>query len=285
MLNLLLEQLTTWLTAFLLRHALILVLVLVTGGAWLLFYVGGRLLLALGGRIRLYSQNRLALQLARYRAAQAVTLPEPLLYGYPDLPWNAVGLGLAAAGVLALWPLLGFPGALVAVVLVYAPRLLRLVLRREGRARLRLRIRDFVDDLREAVAIHGSLGKALAALVATQGDRGDAVAIVLARRAAGRTSQLQADQVLEQMAADLRSDEMHEVAAQVRLALAGGMALPDALAAVADTLSEVIAAEVNVRLQAAPNTYVLPMVLFIFGPLLILMLYPVALRVAALITG
>jgi pilus assembly protein TadC len=174
---------------------------------------------------------------------------------------------------------------LVAVVLERAPYLVRGMLRREGQARLRLRIRDFVDDLREAVAIHGSLGKALDALVATQGERTDALALVLARRARSRSAQLSADQVLDGMAADLKSPDMHEVAAQVRLALAGGMDLADALAAVTDTLSEVIAAEVNVRLQAAPNTYILPMVLFMFGPLLILMLYPVALRVVALITG
>ncbi len=94
-----------------------------------------------------------------------------------------------------------------------------------------------------------------------------------------------ADQVLTQMATDLRSPEMAEVAAQVRLALAGGMNLAEALDTVADTLTELIAAAVNVRLQAAPNTYIMPMVVFIFGPLLILMLYPVALRVAALIGG
>ena len=65
-----------------------------------------------------------------------------------------------------------------------------------------------------------------------------------------------------------------------RLALAGGMDLARALDTVAETLSEV-----NVRLQAAPNTYVMPRVLFMFGPLLLLMLYPVALRVVALTTG
>jgi pilus assembly protein TadC len=135
------------------------------------------------------------------------------------------------------------------------------------------------------VAIHGSLGKALDALVATQDERTDAIALALARRARSRSAQLSADQVLEHMATDLKSPDMREVAAQVRLALAGGMDLAEALSAVADTLSEAIAAEVNVRLQAAPNTYVLPMVLFMFGPLLILMLYPVALRVVALITG
>jgi len=256
-------------------------------GVWLLLMALGQTLVSLIGRVRLYRQARAEQLLARYRTTvlAAAALPDHVLYGYPDVSWSALGLSLAAVGILGLLPVLGFPGALVAVVLERAPALVRGQLVREGRARLRLRIRDFVDDLREAVAIHGSLGKALDALVATQGERTDAIALALARRARSRSAQLSADQVLDGMATDLKSPDMREVAAQVRLALAGGMDLAEALSAVADTLSEVIAAEVNVRLQAAPNTYVLPMVLFMFGPLLILMLYPVALRVVALITG
>jgi len=255
-------------------------------GAWLVLAALGQVCVALLDRVGSYRRSRAAQQLVRYQAtAPAAALPDHVLYGYPDLAWSALGVGLAVIGCLALLPVLGFPGALVAVVLERAPYLVRGQLQREGQARLRLRIRDFVDDLREAVAIHGSLGKALDALVAAQGERSDALALVLARRSASRSAQLSADQVLDGMAADLKSPDMREVAAQVRLALAGGMDLAEALAAVADTLSEVIAAEVNVRLQAAPNTYILPMVLFMFGPLLILMLYPVALRVVALITG
>jgi pilus assembly protein TadC len=255
-------------------------------GVWLLLLALGQGLVALVGRTWFYRRSRASQQLARYQTATPTAgVPDHVLYDYPDLPWSALGIGLAAAGLLALLPFVGFPGALVAVVLERAPYLVRGMLRREGQARLRLRIRDFVDDLREAVAIHGSLGKALDALVAAQYERTDALALVLARRARSRSAQLSADQVLDGMAADLKSPDMREVAAQVRLALAGGMDLADALAAVTDTLSEVIAAEVNVRLQAAPNTYILPMVLFMFGPLLILMLYPVALRVVALITG
>jgi len=253
-------------------------------GAWLLLDALGHAVTALISRVRLYQRSRLGLQVMHVQAGIAA-LPDHLLYGYPDISWGAAGIGLAAVGFVALLPVLGFPGALVAVVLERVPYLVRGQLVREGRARLRLRLRDFVDDLREAIAIHGSLGKALDALVAMQGARTDAVALALVRRARSRSAQLSADQVLDGMAADLKSPDMREVAAQVRLALAGGMDLARALDTVAETLSEVIAAEVNVRLQAAPNTYVMPMVLFMFGPLLLLMLYPVALRVVALITG
>ncbi len=253
-------------------------------GAWLLLDALGHAVTALISRVRLYQRSRLGLQVMHVQAGIAA-LPDHLLYGYPDISWGAAGIGLAAVGFVALLPVLGFPGALVAVVLERVPYLVRGQLVREGRARLRLRLRDFVDDLREAIAIHGSLGKALDALVAMQGERTDAVALALVRRARSRSAQLSADQVLDGMAADLKSPDMREVAAQVRLALAGGMDLARALDTVAETLSEVIAAEVNVRLQAAPNTYVMPMVLFMFGPLLLLMLYPVALRVVALITG
>ena len=188
----------------------------------------GQGLAALVGRTWFYRRSRASQQLARYQTVTpTAVVPDHVLYDYPDLPWSALGIGLAAAGLLALLPFLGFPGALVAVVLERAPYLVRGMLRREGQARLRLRIRDFVDDLREAVAIHGSLGKALDALVAAQGERTDALALVLARRARSRSAQLSADQVLDGMAADLKSPDMREVAAQVRLALAGGMDLAE----------------------------------------------------------
>lgn len=254
--------------------------------AWLLTTVAGGALLSLWERVRLYRGSALKAQMARYERGER-RLPDALLYGYPDLPWPAIGLGLAGAACAALYLVVGLPYALFAVVLERVPYLLRGMLQREGKQRLRLLVRDFVDDLREAEAIHGSLGKALDALVeaAVQGKRADPVAAVLVYRTRARTAQVTADQVLAQMAADLRSEEMQEVAGQVRLALAGGMRLSEALEAVGSTLSDVIAAEVNVRLQAAPNTYVLPMVIFMFGPLMALMLYPLVLRIVGMLAG
>ena len=260
-----------------------LAIALAAAGGWLVVNAAGWGALGLWERIRLYRRSRRALYVMQVQRGTAA-LSEELLYGYPDLPWRALRIGLVIAGFLVLLPVLGFPGAGMAVVLNYAPLLLRRMLRREGQYRLRLRVRDFVDDLREAIAIHGSLGKALDALLMLYRDNvRDPLALALARRAAARTAQTAPDQVLQEMAQDLRSAEMREVADQVRLALAAGMDLTQALAAAADNLSEVIAAQVNMRLQAAPNSYVLPMVLFMFGPLMILMLYPVALRVVAMI--
>jgi hypothetical protein len=191
---------------------------LTAAGAWLLLNAVGQGAVALGRRIQLYRQSRHALYVMRVRTGDE-PLPDALLYGYPRISWQAFGIGLSVAGFLVLLPFVGLPGALMAVVLERAPVLLRGLLRREGQARLRLRIRDFVDDLREAVAIHGSLGKALDALLVTrtaEADDRDPVALALGRRARTRSAQTSADQVLDQMAADLRSADMREVAAQVR---------------------------------------------------------------------
>ncbi len=254
-------------------------------GAWLLLRSLGEATVTLVQRIGRYRQGQAQRQLAQYQTAATDALPDAVLYGYPNVAWSTLGWSLAGGGFLALLPVVGLPGALAAVILERVPYLVRGLLKREGETRLRLALRDFVDDLREAIAIHGSLGKALDVLVVTHSTRHRALALALARRTRTRGAQVSADQVLAQMATDLRSPEMADVAAQVRLALAGGMNLAEALDTVADTLTELIAAAVNVRLQAAPNTYIMPMVVFIFGPLLILMLYPVALRVAALIAG
>ncbi len=253
-------------------------------GAWLVVFALGCQSLDLWRRVRALRLSRIA-RLIRVYEGGAARLPDHVLYGYPDLPWDALGYVLAGLLFAGLLLTAGWPTAAVAGFALRLPHLVRRTLRKDGQARLKLLVRDFVDDLREAYAIYGSLGRALAALAeaAEAGRRSDAVAVALRARARTRTTELGADEILGQMARDLKSDAMQEAADQVRLGLAAGMDLGVALAAVADNLSEVIAAEVNIRLQAAPNTYLMPMVICMFGPLLALMLYPLALRIMALL--
>ncbi len=265
-------------------HELTLVYVLATAGTWLVLAAlayGG---LDLARRIARLRVSRVTVRLQAYEQGQA-TMPEHVLYGYPDLPWDTAGVILAAGLFFGLLATAGWPVAALAGLTLRLPHLLRRTFRKEGQARLKLLVRDFVDDLREAYAIYGSLGRALDALVqaAEAGGRRDAVAVALRARARTRTTQIGADEILSQMAKDLRSEAMQEAADQVRLGLAAGMDLGQALAAVADNLSELIAAEVNIRLQAAPNTYLMPMVICMFGPLLVLALYPLALRIMSLL--
>ena len=108
-------------------------------GIWLLLNALGHALVALLDRVHLYRRSRLGLQVMHVQAGIAA-LPDHLLYGYPDISWRAAGIGLAAVGFIALLPVLGFPGALVAVVLERAPYLVRGMLVREGQARLRLHL-------------------------------------------------------------------------------------------------------------------------------------------------
>jgi hypothetical protein len=255
-------------------------------GTWLLTVTLGHVLAVTWERVRFYRLAFAQRALVRYEQGESA-LPEHLLYDYPDLPWQALGVGLALAGFLGLLLTVGWPYALFAVALERAPWLIRQLLRNEGKQRLRLRVRDLVDDLRQAEAVHGSLGRALPALaeVMIASGRRDAVATVLVRHAPSLSVQVAVDEVLRQMAEDLRSDDMRQVADQVRLALASGLTVAEALSAVTANLSDVIAAEVNVRLQAAPNTYVLPMIVFMFGPLLVLVLLPLVLRITAMLAA
>jgi hypothetical protein len=260
--------------------------ILVGVGVCLLTFTLGRYLPLIWERTRILTRSRAERDILRYQRGES-DLPDHVLYGYPDLPWRTMGMVLAAIGCLLILVTAGPRYALVAVVLERAPWLARRLLRSEGKQRLRLHARDFVDDLREAFAIHGSLGRALSALadVAGQAGRKDAVSVALLRRAQGLSVQTPAEQVLDQLADDLRSADVRQVADHVRLALAGGMEMGEALEAVAATLSETIAAEVNVRLQAAANVYVLPMVILTFGPLMAIGLFPLVLRITALLAG
>ena len=266
------------------ENGLRLVFVLATAGTWLALAALAYGAVDLVRRIARLRVSRITVQLRAYEQGQAA-LPEHVLYGYPDLPWDMAGAVLAVGLFLVLMATAGWPMAALAGLTMRLPHLLRRTFQKEGQARLKLLVRDFVDDLREAYAIYGSLGRALDALVeASQaGGRRDAVALALRARARTRTTQVGADEILAQMAKDLRSEAMQEAADQVRLGLAAGMDLGQALAAVADNLSELIAADVNIRLQAAPNTYLMPMVICMFGPLLVLVLYPLALRIMTLL--
>jgi uncharacterized protein YoaH (UPF0181 family) len=261
-----------------------LVFALAAFGTWLVLAALGYGAADLVRRIARLRVSRITVRLRAYEQGQAA-LPEQVLYGYPDLPWDTAGVVLAIGLFLVLMATTGWPMAALAGLTLRVPHLLRRTFRKEGQVRLKLLVRDFVDDLREAYAIYGSLGRALDALVtaAEAGGRRDAVALALRARARTRTTQIGADEILAQMARDLRSEAMQEAADQVRLGLAAGMDVGQALAAVADNLSELIAAEVNIRLQAAPNTYLMPMVICMFGPLLVLVLYPLALRIIALL--
>lgn len=238
-------------------------------------------------RLRLLFRPKLEREWIRYTSPEADALPEHLLYGLPRLPWRWLGIGLAAVGFLIVLVLAGIRYAPMAVVLERVPWLIQRVLRGEGKRRLRLQVRDFVDDLRESLAIHGSLGRALislAEIAKREGGKGPVPARLL-RHARSLSVNAPADQILEQIADDLKSEDMRRVARQVRLALSAGMDLQEALEIVATNLTESIATEVNVRLQSAANVYVLPMVIFTFGPLMALGLYPVVLRIVALLSG
>ena len=226
-------------------------------------------------RVRVYRLSPVVHRFRRGREERSAAT----LYGAPDLPWNHLAVGLGVLGVAGLWPLVGFPLALGGLILGGLPLLARRMARAEGETRLRLAVRDFVDDLREAVVLYGSLGPALDALVAMRGQDGDPLSRALLRHTRLRTQEMSADRVLQEMARDLGNEDLAEVAAQVRLALDAGMALDAALAHVAGVLSERIHADVQKRLAAAPNTYIIPMVATVFGPLFFLVIVPLMMSV------
>ena len=258
-------------------------------GSFLLLMGLGLIVLAVWEKVReLRVPRRVRLLISMYQQ-QGVSyrgeIPDDVLYGLPPIPWNSVAVVVMAFGGLLGILVMGFTLGMVGLGLGGGVILLRRLLLGQGKERLQRSVRDFADDLRVAVDLWGSLGLALnflAEFVERQRRR-DAVALVLRRYPSQRTQDMSPDEVVRRMARDLRSPEMEHMARQLEAALESGLPLQEALARISSTLSDRIQANVLTRLEAAPNTYIIPMGITMFGPLLILILYPLTVRILSVL--
>jgi Flp pilus assembly protein TadB len=234
--------------------------------------------LGLGHRRRVRS----AIERVLRRDEDEPSLPsEEELYGLPRnlAPWMLLA---AAVGLALTWTLLQGPAQALGLAAGCVPLLWKR--RRLARARqdVRRQVASLIEEVRLRLAFSGSLGPVLDTLAAEERE-----GIVHERLRLHRDLVVVAgpEEVLEKLAGELRSPELRMLLRRVRAARRGGASYAEALQAAADEVAGEIARRAEIEVEGAPMRLLFPMLVFLFPPILVLVLYPPAARLIEQLTG
>lgn len=212
---------------------------------------------------------------------------EEELYGLPAVSWPVLmvlaGLAGLAVSTLAfqLAPFMQTMGLAAAAI----PLAVRSYLRTQGERRLRQQVRRFITDLRLSLAFVRSLGQALYRLAGDVGDGSpDPRGILFTRLKQYLRTRMMPEEILERLAADLRSDDLRELLDRVDAATRGSETYANALSEVAASMWADECARAEEEIQSAGTRMILPMVIAMMGPLLVIVLFPLVAQVLAGLT-
>jgi tight adherence protein C len=195
-----------------------------------------------------------------------------------ELPWETWRVVAGIIGVIALifvlWgtdyaylSIFGLAGA-------YIPSFIRRQMKENARWRLRLEVRDFVAELRLALALNVTVSQALEHIANRTGDTVTPF-VERVRYHVERTLRMEGPEaMLEALAQDFESEDLRKLLVLVRAALRGGMSLADALAQSADSISQSIVASAELSIEEMPTKLILPMLFALFPTIMLLALIP-----------
>lgn len=221
---------------------------------------------------------------AGFRAASMLRRPDsrqdPLrLERYPWL-W----IRLSGVALFVMLSVVLKPALLILAPLGYLlPELgLRRYLERRVRGKLRLEVRDLLQELRLLLAVGTSLGPALAQ--ATRNPDG-LLRQTLAAEIGGDVYGRLPEQILAAVAQRLGSEDLRQTLARLESARQGTESYQEALSEAVAEISASIAEEAEVAVEGAPTRLVAPMLVCLLLPVLILGFYPPLTSVVAAIAG
>ena len=195
-----------------------------------------------------------------------------------QLPWEAWRLVAGMIGVVALllvlWGTEYVYGSVFGLAAAYIPSFIRAQMKENARWRLRLEVRDFVAELRLALALNVTVSQALEHIA----DRPQKVTtpfIERVRHHVERTLRMEGpERMIEALAEDFRSEDLRKLLVLVRAALRGGMSLAEALAQSADSIAQNIVASAELSIEEMPTKLILPMLFALFPTIMLLALIP-----------
>lgn len=245
---------------------------------WLLLGVNQAL-----GRLRRFRLAQTPDELLYHAHSQKVAQEEFTLddlYGLGDVPWNLWRILGALIGVFLAYllfaernPALATPG----LAGVFVPRLVQHFLVQRRRADVDRQVRDFIFLLRPALGLRGGLRPALEE-VAERLSPG-----VVRERLNFRLEQafVTPVEIIEALAADLRSVEMDSLLLSIRAARQGGMSYGEAVAWAAEDAAAHIREQARMAIEETPVRLLIPMLVLLVPPILVLSLYPLIARLMA----
>jgi tight adherence protein C len=204
-----------------------------------------------------------------------------------QLPWETWRLAAGISGVIgllfALWGTDYVYLAVFGIAAAYVPSFVRRQMQESERWRLRLEVRDFVAELRLALALNVTVSQALEHLALRPCDRSTLFADRV-RHHVERTLRMDGpEKMLEALAEEFDSEDLRRLLVLLRAALRGGMSLAEALAESADSIAQNIVASAELSIEEMPTRLILPMLFALFPTIMVLALIPaVSLLIASL---
>lgn len=261
------------------------------GIAWL---IGGLLAVGvgltgyttLGFILHLGTIRRRSRLLALAQSRQNATPPsEDEILGLDAIPWNGLYLLAGALGLtisLVIGPIMPMLQglALLAPLSVWIAH--RYLVRQRRRA-LAGQARQMLIDLRMLLTLRGSLLLALQDLAATPVNTSPIMRRLARAFQGGRPRS--GLEVLECLAGELQSPHLEQAVQRLRAAQAGTLDMDQALATAITDIGEELNAQVEEQMQQIPTRMTFLAVPFLLGPIVILLLYPLADRILQTLAG
>jgi len=219
-----------------------------------------------------------------YQKKQVDTGPKDAV---DQLPWETWRLVAGTIGVVALllvlWDTEYVYGSVFGLAAAYIPSFVRAQMKETARWRLRLEVRDFVAELRLALALNVTVSQALEH-IANRPHQVTTPFIARVRHHVERTLRMEGpERMLGALAEDFQSEDLRKLLVLVRAALRGGMSLAEALAQSADSIAQNIVASAELSIEEMPTRLLIPMLFALVPTILILALLPaISLLITAL---
>ncbi len=210
-----------------------------------------------------------------YQKKEIDTGPKDTVDQLPWETWRIVaGIFGVVALLLVLWGTEYVYGSVFGLAATYIPSFVRRQMKDNARWHLRLEVRDFVAELRLALALNVTVSQALEH-IAARPQRVDTPFIERVRHHVERTLRMDGpEKMLEALAEDFESEDLRKLLVLVRAALRGGMSLAEALAQSADSIAQSIVASAELSIEEMPTQLILPMLFALFPTIMLLALIP-----------
>jgi tight adherence protein C len=195
-----------------------------------------------------------------------------------ELPWETWRVVAGILGVVALlsvlWGTEYAYGSFFGLAAAYVPSFVRRQMKENARWRLRLEVRDFVAELRLALALNVTVSQALEH-IADRPQEAVTPFIERVRHHVERTLRMDGpEQMLAALAEEFQSEDLRKLLVLVRAALRGGMSLAEALGQSADSIAQSIVASAELSIEEMPTRLILPMLFALFPTIMLLALIP-----------
>ncbi|MBI3913105.1 MAG: hypothetical protein HY327_02745 [Chloroflexi bacterium] len=195
------------------------------------------------------------------------------------LSWGTWRLATALIGFATLVTLLwdsGYrPLAVVGLAAGFIPSFVRSQLLENERWHVRLHVRDFISELRLALAFNVTVSQALQHFA----DRSQTTDDLFVQRVRHHVRNLLPMHGPLAVLSALRDEygfveELDELTRMVKAAQRGGMSIADALLQSADSISQNIVTSAELAIEETPTRLILPMLLTLFPTILVLVILP-----------